>query len=143
MPLTVLRDGHRELIRLLNNIIDAVPHQGATSEITQTRHLMAQATARHLANKNRLVIGPLSRSACPGDRDLARRLTDELLALRQMAIEHYGTWTIAAIDADPREFRMAVRGMIRMLERRFQLEEKDIHPKVLEAIQLLAAQRAA
>jgi hypothetical protein len=104
---------------------------------------MAQAAARHLAKKNLLVIAPLSQSPCPEHRELARRLTDEILATRQTAIEHYGIWTLAAIEADPREFRMTVRGMLRSLEKRFQYEQDAVFPQVIAAMQAMAAQRAA
>jgi hypothetical protein len=143
MPLTVLFDGHRELLRLMNDVIDAAGHAGATSEIAQARRTMAQATARHLAKKNLLVIAPLSQSPCPRHRELARRLTDEILATRQATIEHYGVWTLAAIEADPREFRMTVRGILRSLEKRFQYEQDTVYPQVIAAMQAVAAQRAA
>jgi len=144
MSLTELFDGHRELLRLMNDVIDAAGHAGATSEIAQARRAMAQAAARHLARKNLLVIAPLSRSPCPKHRELARRLTDEILATRQATIEHYGIWTLAAIEADPREFRMTVRGMLRALEKRFQYEEDMVFPQVIAAMQAAAeAQHAA
>lgn len=143
MPLTVLCDGHRELLRLMNDVIDAAGHAGATSEIAQARRTMAQAAARHLSKKNVLVIAPLGQSSCPEHRELARRLTDEILATRQATIEHYGIWTLAAIEADPREFRMTVRGLLRSLEKRFQYEEDAVFPKVIEAMQAVAAEQAA
>jgi hypothetical protein len=143
MPLTVLRDGHRELLRLMDDIIDAAGHNGAANDIALARRTMAQSVARHLAIKNNLVIAPLRQSPRPEHRELARRLTDEILTTRQSTIEHYGIWTMAAIEADPREFRMAVRGLLRSMEKRFQYEEDEVHPIVLQAMQVLAAQHAA
>ncbi|WP_213982041.1 hypothetical protein [Sphingomonas sp. dw_22] len=143
MPLTVLRDGHRELLRLMDDIIESAGHAGPASQVAQARHIMAQAMARFLAQHDRMVIAPLRRSPRPEHRALVRRLTDETLAMRQATIAHYGTWTLDAIEADPREYRMAVRAVYRMLDRRFQYEEDEVHPRVIEAIQALAAQRAA
>lgn len=143
MPLTVLRDGHRELLRLMDEIIESAGHAGSTNQVAQARHTMAQTMARFLARHDRMVIAPLRRSPSPEHRALVRRLTDETLATRQATIEHYGTWTLDAIEADPREYRMAVRGIYRLLERRFHYEESEVHPRVIEAIQAIAAQRAA
>jgi hypothetical protein len=143
MPLTVLCDGHRELLRLLDDIIDAAAHKGATNEIALARRAMAQAVARQLDAKNRLVIAPLRQSPRAEHRELARRLTDEVLAARQVSIEHYSQWSLADIEADPREFRMTVRQLARSLEKRFQYEEETVHPVVIEAMRALEAQRAA
>jgi len=143
MPLTVLRDGHRELLRLLDDVIDAAGRNGAISEIAEARRTMAQAAARYLAKKNMLVIAPLSRSPCPAHRELARRLTDEILSTRQATIEHYGIWTLAAIEVNPREYRMTVRALARSFEKRFHYEESEVYPVVLAAMQEAAAQRAA
>lgn len=143
MPLTALRDGHRELLHLLDEVIDAAGRNGAVSEIADARRMMAQAAARYLARKNQLVIAPLSQSPCPAHRELARRLTDEILATRQITMEHYGIWTLAAIEADPREYRMTLRALYRSFERRFHYEESEVYPVVIAAIQQVAAQRAA
>lgn|SRR5689334_10230515 len=143
MPLTMLCDGHREMLRLLDDIINAVTHKVAADEIALARRAMAQAVARHLADKNRLVIAPLRESPRAEHRDLARRLTDEILTTRQASIEHYSLWTLAAIEADPREFRMTVRQLARSLEKRFQYEEETVHPVAIEAMRALEEQRAA
>lgn len=143
MPLTVLRDGHRELLRLLDAVIAAAGHNGAADELALARRTLAQATARHVAQKNMLVVLPLQQSPRAEHRELARRLTDEILTTRQAAIEHYGIWTLAAIEADPREYRMSLRAVIRSMEKRFQYEEDEVHPVAIEAIRALAAQRAA
>jgi hypothetical protein len=143
MPLTELRDLHREVLRLLDDVIEAAAHGGAGNQIAQARHTMAQAVARQLAKEQQLVIAPLRQSASPTHRELARRLTDEALATRQVTIEHYGTWTLAAIAADPREFRMTVRGYARSLEKRFRDEEEKVHPQVIEAMRAQASQAAA
>lgn len=142
MPLTVLRDGHRELLRLLDEVI-VTAHNGPAEELAAVRRTLAQATARHVAQKNTLVVLPLQRSPRTEHRELARRLTDEILATRQAAIEHYAIWTLAAIEADPREYRMSLRAVIRSMEKRFQYEEDEIHPRAIDAMRALAAQRAA
>jgi len=142
MPLTVLRDGHRELLGLLEDVI-AAAGRGDASEIAEARRTMAQAAARHLARKNALVIAPLSQSPCPEHRELARRLTDEILATRQNTMEHYGIWTLAAIAADPREYRMTVRALSRTFEKRFHYEESEVYPVVITAMREVAARRAA
>ncbi len=142
MPLTVVREGHRELIRLLNQIIEAAGPGAVADTLANARKAMAQEVARQLANKNALVITPLGASACPTHREVARRLIDEILTMRQVSIEHYAIWSMAAIEADPREYRMTLRALVRSLEKYMQREEGEIHPLVLEAMRA-ANQRAA
>ena len=71
---------------------------------------------------------PLGASTDPYDRALARRYTSDLLSMRQSGIAHMGQWTMEAITADPREYRLAVRAQIRMMAVRREWEESEFLP---------------
>jgi hypothetical protein len=48
--------------------------------------------------------------------------------MRQSGIAHLGQWTIEAITADPREYRLAVRAQMRMMAARRTWEETEFLP---------------
>lgn len=129
MTLQDLYEEHRELFRLGEKLIAAAafdpPHM---PELIAARRDMAQAVARHLGNEARLALVPLSASADPYDRALARRYTNDLLSMRQSGIAHMGRWTMEAITDDPREYRLAVRGQLRMMAVRRDWEESEFLP---------------
>lgn len=129
MTLQDLYEEHRELFRIGEKLIEVAsfdpPHM---QELVTVRHQMAQAVARHLGNEARLALMPLSASTDPYDRALARRYTSDLLSMRQSGIAHMGQWTMEAIAADPREYRLAVRGQMRMMAARRDWEEAEFLP---------------
>jgi len=135
--LDVLHQEHRELLRLTEAVMEAAGAiEPSFDKIAAARHALGQAGSRHVTNKLTIVTRTLQASADPKHRALGRRFTDELVALRQSASEHYGMWTMARVREDPREFRMAVRSQYRALRMRLLWEEAEVFP-VVE--QLLAA----
>lgn len=129
MTVQDLYEEHRELFRIGEKLIEVAafdpPHM---PELIAVRREMAQAVARHLGNEARLALAPLSASTDPYDRALARRYTSDLLSMRQSGIAHMGQWTMEAIAADPREYRLAVRAQIRMMAVRREWEESEFLP---------------
>jgi hypothetical protein len=129
MTLQDLYEEHRELFRIGEKLIHVAsfdpPHM---QELIAARREMAQAVARHLGNEARLALMPLSVSADPYDRALARRYTSDLLMMRQASSAHMGHWTMEAIASDPREYRLAVRGLMRTMAVRRDWEESEFLP---------------
>ena len=129
MTLQDLYEEHRDIFRIGEKLIAVAtndpPHM---AELVSVRREMAQAVARHLGNEARLALMPLSASTDPYDRALARRYTSDLLSMRQSGIAHMGQWTMEAIVADPREYRLAVRAQIRMMAVRREWEESEFLP---------------
>jgi hypothetical protein len=131
MTLKDLYEEHREIFRLGERLIEVAafdpPH---VPELIAARRAIAQAVARHLANEARLALMPLGASTDPYHRALARRYTSDLLSMRQSGIAHMGRWTTENIAADPREYRLAVRGQMRMMAARREWEESEFLPAV-------------
>ncbi|NIJ19713.1 hypothetical protein FHS95_001382 [Sphingomonas naasensis] len=139
MTVQDLYEDHRELFRIGEKLIEiASSEPPRITALIAARREMAQAVARHLGNEARLALMPLGASGDPYDRALARRYTSDLLAMRQSGIAHMGQWTMEAILADPREYRLAVRGQIRMMAARREWEETEFLPA---AERLAAGQR--
>jgi hypothetical protein len=129
MTLQDLYEEHRELFRLGNELIEAASFDPPRmAELVAARRQMAQAISRHLANEARLALMPLSASTDPYDRALARRYTSDLLMMRQASSAHMGQWTMETIAADPREYRLAVRGLMRTMAARRDWEESEFLP---------------
>jgi hypothetical protein len=140
MTLQDLYEDHREIFRLGEKLIQvAAADRPRMTELVAARREIAQAVARHLGNEARLALMPLGASTDPYDRALARRYTSDLLSMRQSGIAHMGRWTMDAIAADPREYRLAVRAQMRMMAARRQWEESEFLP----AAERLAAGRRA
>jgi hypothetical protein len=129
MTLQDLYAEHRAIFRLGEKLIEVAafdpPHM---IELVAARRDIAQAVARHLGNEARLALMPLGASTDPYDRALARRYTSDLLSMRQSGIAHMGQWTMDAITADPREYRLAVRAQLRMMAIRREWEETEFLP---------------
>ncbi|ATY32667.1 hypothetical protein [Sphingomonas psychrotolerans] len=140
MTLQDLYEDHRQILRLGEKLIEVAafdpPHM---PQLVAARREIAQAMARHLANEARLALMPLGASSDPYDRALARRYTSDLLSMRQSSSAHMGHWTMDAIAADPREYRLAVRAQLRMMAARRQWEETEFLPA---AGRLAAGRRA-
>jgi hypothetical protein len=140
MTLQDLYEDHREILRLGEKLIEiAAFDPPRMPQLVAARREIAQAVARHLANEARLALMPLGASGDPYDRALARRYTSDLLSMRQSSSAHMGHWTMDAIAADPREYRLAVRAQLRMTAARRQWEETEFLP----AAERLAAGRRA
>lgn len=141
--LDILHQEHRELLRLTEAVMEAAGEiTPSFDKIAAARHALGQAGSRHVMNKLAIVTRALQDSADPRHRALGRRFTDELMALRQSASEHYGTWTMARVKEDPREFRMAVRSQYRALKARILWEEREVLP-VVEKLLAASAPGAA
>ncbi|WP_029724140.1 hypothetical protein [Sphingomonas sp. UNC305MFCol5.2] len=139
MTLQDLYEEHRELFRIGEKLIEiAASDPPRMPELVAARREMAQAVARHLGNEARLALMPLGASTDPYDRALARRYTSDLLSMRQSGIAHMGQWTMEAITADPREYRLAVRAQLRMMAARRAWEEAEFLPA---AERLVSGQR--
>ncbi|MDP5277590.1 hypothetical protein Q9Q95_01535 [Sphingomonas sp. DG1-23] len=129
MTLQDLYEEHREIFRLGEKLIHvAAADRPRMPELVAARREIAQAVARHLGNEARLALMPLGASTDAYDRALARRYTSDLLSMRQSGIAHMGQWTMDAIAADPREYRLAVRAQMRMMAARRQWEESEFLP---------------
>jgi len=129
MTLQDLYEEHRQLFQLGENLIAAAASDPPQmTALVSARREMAQAIARHLGNEARLALMPLGASSDPYDRALARRYTSDLLMMRQSSSAHMGLWTMEAIAADPREYRLAVRGLMRMMAARREWEETEFLP---------------
>lgn len=129
MTVQDLYEEHRDLFRIGEKLIEVAAFDPPRmQELVAARREMAQAVARHLGNEARLALAPLSASSDPYDRALARRYTSDLLSMRQSGIAHMGQWTMEAIAADPREYRLAVRAQIRMMAVRREWEESEFLP---------------
>lgn len=129
MTVQDLYEEHRELFRIGDKLIEIASHDPPRiAALVAARREMAQAVARHLGNEARLALMPLGASSDPYDRALARRYTSDLLSMRQSGIAHMGQWTMEAILADPREYRLAVRAQIRMMAVRREWEETEFLP---------------
>ncbi len=139
MTLHDLYEDHRELFRIGDKLIEAASNPPNMPELIAVRRKMSQAIARHLSNEARLALMPLNASSDPYDRALARRYTSDLLMMRQASSAHMGQWTPEVIVADPREYRLAVRGLMRMTAARRDWEEAEFLPA---AERLQAGRRA-
>lgn len=129
MTVQDLYEEHRELFRIGDKLIEVAAFDPPRmQELVAARREMAQAVARHLGNEARLALAPLGASSDPYDRALARRYTSDLLSMRQSGIAHMGQWTMEAIAADPREYRLAVRAQMRMMAVRREWEENEFLP---------------
>lgn len=129
MTLQDLYEEHRALFRIGEKLIEVAScDPPRMQELTVVRREMAQAVARHLGNEARLALMPLSASADAYDRALSRRYTSDLMMMRQASSAHMGQWTMEAIAADPREYRLAVRGLMRMTAARRDWEESEFLP---------------
>ncbi|TGX52814.1 hypothetical protein E5A73_14345 [Sphingomonas gei] len=129
MTLQDLYEEHRELFRIGARLIEvAALDSPRMQDLIAVRREMAQALARHLGNEARLALMPLGASPDPYDRALARRYTSDLMMLRQASSAHMGQWTSEAILDDPREYRLAVRGLLRMTAARRDWEEAEFLP---------------
>jgi hypothetical protein len=139
MTLQDLYEEHRELLRIGEKLIEIASFDPPRMlELVAARREMAQAVSRHLGNEARLALMPLSASTDPYERALARRYTSDLLSMRQSGIAHMGQWTMEAITADPREYRLAVRAQLRMMAVRRTWEETEFLP----AAERLVSERA-
>lgn len=131
MTIDDLYEQHRELIALGDEIIAAASvHPPVMADLIAARRAFAQAASRHMADEARIALRPLAASPDAGDRALARRYTDEMLVMRQGSSEHYACWTAEAIAADPREYRMQVRQLVKVLAARRLWEETEFLPAV-------------
>lgn len=140
MTLQDLYEEHGELVRIGNRLIEVAAFDPPRmQELIATRREMAQAIARHLAAEARLALMPLTASTDAYDRALARRYTSDLLSMRQSSSAHIGQWTMDAITADPREYRLAIRAQLRMMAVRREWEETELLP----AAERLASGRRA
>jgi hypothetical protein len=129
--LDVIYHEHREILRLTEAVMQVASEMAiCASKLTTARHALGQAGAKHILNKLAIVTRALQDSPDPAHHQLARRFTDELTTLRQSASEHYRIWTIAQVQADPREYRMAVRTQQRQLKARVAWEEAEVLPIV-------------
>lgn len=139
MTLQDLYEEHRALFRIGEKLVEVASFDPPRmQELVAVRREMAQAVSRHLGNEARLALMPLSASTDPYDRALARRYTSDLLSMRQSGIAHMGQWTMEAITADPREYRLAVRAQLRMMAVRRTWEETEFLPA---AERLVSGQR--
>ncbi len=131
--LELLKDEHRELIRLTDLVIEAACDPAAGPEqIAAARQVLGQAVLVHVANKQQIVPPVLQASSDPAHQQLAWRFTEDLMKLRQNTSEHYGVWTMARIAEDRHGFAVAVRYQRRLLRARIAWEESAVFPIVAE-----------
>jgi hypothetical protein len=129
MTLQDLYEQHRLLLRLGSKLVDlSAVRPLPLEELTLARREIAQAVAHHLIHEARLALTPMRASPDPRDRALARHYTSDLLALRQASSAHTAFWTPLAIAHDPREYRMAVRALLKSLAARIEWEESEFLP---------------
>ena len=138
MTLQDLYEQHRDVMRLGAELveltlIDPVP----MSELMAVRRALSQAMSHHLLLEARIALTPMTASGDPADRALARRYTSDLLLMRQASSPHMAYWTPLAIAADPREYRLATRTLLKMVAARRDWEESEFLPA---AERLLARQ---
>lgn len=135
--LELTRQENQEVLRRIEAVMDAAGEiEPSLDKIVAARHALGQLGSRNVMGKLAFITRVLQDSPNPAHRELGRRFTEELMALRQSASEHYRFWTIARLKEDPREFRMAVRSQYRALKARVDWEEAEVFPVVA---QLLAA----
>lgn len=133
MSLSVLREMQCEILRQINMLI-AFSEQGETGEAFATaRKALALTIRDYHAHKDQFVIMPLRQSDHPAHRAMARRCVEKDLHGRQIDMEHYRKWTLDAIRKCPRDYRMAVRLLLRMVDRHIAYQEQIVYPILREA----------
>lgn len=133
MPLSALRQSYSELEDSARQVVRAAQDSPPGQALLDARKTMAQAIARALALREKLLIGPLRASADPEHRACATRLIDQALQSRLRAIEHNAKWTVGAIASDPDGFRATAAGALRDLQARIADEVATVHPLALAA----------
>jgi len=129
--LDLIHHEHLELVRLIDVVLAlADDSRAGMDQLAAARHALGQAGNRHIVNKQRIVIATLQASPDPVHQALGRRFTEDLMKLRQSASEHYGIWTMAAIQDDRKGFGVAVRYQRRLLRARVAWEESAVFPIV-------------
>jgi hypothetical protein len=129
MTIEDLYEQHGELKRLSKELLAIAGMQPIDlAQLTSLRRTLASRIAQHLADEARLAVTPMTRSADPEHRRLARRYTDDLFRHREVSSAHHSRWSALAIVEDPAGYRAAVRSMIQWLEQRATWEETEFLP---------------
>lgn len=133
MPLSALRKSYSELEDRAREVVRASRDNPPGQALLDARKAMAQAIARAIAVREKLLIAPLRASPDPEHRACATRLTDQALQSRLRAIEHNAKWTVGAIAADPDGFRTTATGALRDIQARIADEVATVHPLAIAA----------
>lgn len=124
MTIARLYEQHREIMRLSEALVVAARARPVDMvALTTARHLLAQATMRHLSDENRIALQPLATSSDPHDLVLARTYTDSLIELRRAGSAHNIRWTAAAIEQAPDAYAEELEQMLQYVRERRVWEE--------------------
>lgn len=132
--LDILYEDHRGLLRLSRQLIElaAKVETSIGRALIDTRVELAKLVRVHLEREAVLVLAPLRQSSDAHHQALARRYTEELLAMRSDSTTHHAAWHLAAALADLDAFSDSVRALTQGLADRIAWEEAEVFPAVIQ-----------
>lgn len=133
MPFTSLFADTQDLTAAAKALLLLDPRPTAAAlDAARTRLLEAMRT--HSVTKDRLLLSLLRESDDCAHQAMARRTAEQDLEWRQRTLDHFATWTLRNIAADPHSHRVAAQRLLRLCQRRAAHQEQLLLPMAEEAL---------
>ncbi len=128
MPIEQLRTLTCDILEMTEAILRAAAPPIDPQQLAELRKRAALAYSAFFAEQERALLGPLRRSGDAACMAIARSCVDRDLEGRQMGLEHYQRWPLAAILADPEGYRGQVRAVLHWVTARALYAEQTAYP---------------
>ncbi len=134
MPFTPLFVATQDLTDTAKAVLKLETRPSADA-LNAARTRLLDAMRTHTLTKDRLLLAVLRESENCAHQAMARRATEQDLEWRQRTLDHFASWTLRKIAADPHGHRAAAQRLLRLCERRAAHQEQLLLPMAEEALE--------
>lgn len=128
----ILSKEHEELEALATKLMAEVDAEAPSHALSALRWRLTHVLMIHLAKEDKVLYPQLL--TLPQTRTVANRFAQEMGDLAKSYQEYTAGWPIERVEADWAGFGAATRTMMTALRRRILREERDLYPRIAQAL---------